>query len=295
MKYKNILVALDRSAFDRELIRHSRSMAEKLSLTKVSFVHVVPYLLPAKFLHDGLESLIGQDPDLLERVERNLAAQIDPIYQSLGGSVEVEYIIKHGHPQEELLALIGEQEPDLLVVGKKLVTGGSGVLARRVARKTNCAVLFVTEGAAMDWKHFLVPLDFSQYSMRALKTALGLREGPGKPASITALSVIDVPASGYKMNRNRAAIVDRLKTATTKEFFAFMDQNQIKRTDVRLRLCINNNFNVAAYIRETAAEEKSDLIVMGAKGHSRFENFLLGSVTEKLVTSDCEVPVLIIR
>ena len=49
------------------------------------------------------------------------------------------------------------------------------------------------------------------------------------------------------------------------------------------------------YIKEYAEENEVDFIVMGAKGHSKVELLLLGSVTEKLLSINNSIPTLIVK
>ena len=52
---------------------------------------------------------------------------------------------------------------------------------------------------------------------------------------------------------------------------------------------------VSQYIVEAAEAENAGLIVIGAKGHSRLERLVLGSVTERLVSANQRVPVLVVK
>lgn len=52
---------------------------------------------------------------------------------------------------------------------------------------------------------------------------------------------------------------------------------------------------ISKYILEFGRKEKVDFIIMGAKGHSKVENLLMGSVTEKLLTINDSIPTLVIK
>lgn len=52
---------------------------------------------------------------------------------------------------------------------------------------------------------------------------------------------------------------------------------------------------VAHYLMEFADEAGVDFIVIGAKGHSKLELLLLGSVTENLLVDNEEIPTLVIK
>ncbi len=293
MEFPKMIIGLDQSGFDKELIRYSHFIADTFGVRTAQFIHVVPYLFSSELLNEGLEALIGKEQNRQERVQNELAAAIKPVFDDLT-EIQVSYTAREGHPQEELLQAIEDTDPDLLVLGKKATGKGSGIAARRVARKVTSAIWFVTEDAPTTIRRIMVPVDLSDYSLKALQTALLLKASM-PDVVVTALHVIDVPSTGYRINVNREIIIERLKTTAFEELLAFTDRNRIKRTDVQFNIQLNEEFSVAHHIRETASTEKSDLIIMGAKGRSRFENFLFGSVTEKLVSDEVTCPVLILR
>ena len=51
----------------------------------------------------------------------------------------------------------------------------------------------------------------------------------------------------------------------------------------------------AKCVYDYARGEHADLIVMGVKGKSNDEEFLIGSVAERLIQSDRDIPVLLVR
>jgi len=56
-----------------------------------------------------------------------------------------------------------------------------------------------------------------------------------------------------------------------------------------------NNPGIAQYILKFARNSKADFIVMGAQGHSAFENFWLGSVAENLLSQNNDIATLLVR
>jgi nucleotide-binding universal stress UspA family protein len=53
--------------------------------------------------------------------------------------------------------------------------------------------------------------------------------------------------------------------------------------------------NVGAYLLQYCEDKHADLIVLGAKGHSKVELLLLGSVTEKLLMLNQNIPTLVVK
>ena len=293
MLFNKIIVALDLSEMDEKIILYSRFIIQNVGHPYVHFLHVaLETSLPKKNTH-SYEYMIEKDSLILKQKKEKLATSIKPIFDLLNGAnLKTSTII--GNPQRQILKIVEDEKIDLLVVGKKQISGGSGIKARRIAQKANSAIWFITEQAKTAIQKILVPIDFSDNSLRALKAALHLKKQL-KEVTITTLHVIDIPMTAYKINRNKDTIIAEMRSSATNKFLHFLSHNQIDRTGIKLRMIMNDEFDVARYIQKTAAQEKADLIIVGAKGRSLLDNFLFGSVTEKLVTYEYETPVLVIR
>ncbi len=76
-----------------------------------------------------------------------------------------------------------------------------------------------------------------------------------------------------------------------------------KRMEGAVALLRDNGFNVESDVRagqpdaviaETVEQEHFDLLVMGAYGHSRIRNLIIGSTTTQMVRS-CKIPIILYR
>ena len=293
MNFSKITIALDGSKLDKTLIRYSHFIANNFKSHATLFFHVVPSFIATHILDRQLENLLRKNSNFAKQRPKELEKEIHSIFEKREG-LEVNFSVVEGKPQDQLLSRIREKKPDLLVLGKKQISNGSGIIARRIARKADCPIWFVTENATTDLKKILVPIDFSSYSLKALKTALYLQEQL-QEITITALHIIDVPMTAYKINRNKEEIIQRLKTAAENSFRQFLYQNKLSETDITFKMLLNDNFNVAEYIQKTTEQEKSDLIITGAKGRSGLSRFVFGSVTERLISYPKTPPILVVR
>ena len=52
---------------------------------------------------------------------------------------------------------------------------------------------------------------------------------------------------------------------------------------------------IAHYVMDYAKEQDVDFIVMGARGHSKVELLLLGSVTESVLAGNKHIPTLVVK
>ena len=292
MNFSKIITALDGSKLDKKLIKYSHFIANTFKTDAVLFFHVVPSFMASNILDVQLENLLRKNSTFAKQ-PKELEKKIYSVFEEREG-LEVNLSVVEGKPQDQLLSMIRENKPDLLVLGKKQISNGSGIIARRIARKADCPIWFITEKATTNLKKILVPIDFSSHSLNALKTALYLKEQL-KEVTITALHLIDVPMTAYKIDRNKEEIIQRLKAAAENSFRQFLQQNKLSETDIKFKMLLNDNFNVAEYIQKTTAQEKSDLIITGAKGRSGLSRFVFGSVTERLISYPETPPILVVR
>jgi nucleotide-binding universal stress UspA family protein len=136
---------------------------------------------------------------------------------------------------------------------------------------------------------FLVPVDFSRGSERALDYALSLaRERKGK---VVALHVVPVelvyPPTAGKFNFYRF-----LESDAREKFNKLVKRKKLTPADCRFMVARGIDF--ADVIARQAKKLRAAMIVMGSHGRTGLQRFLLGSVAERTLRyADC--PVLIVK
>ena len=293
-KFNRIIVALDNTDFDKKLISYFSRFTDLIFPKKVYFVYVDQDLeLPPNLeitYKDEEGNPIPKD-ELLKKVltlkvKENLGHQSD---------LDFEVEVLEGNPLDKLLHWAKVKDADLLVLGNKKFSEGSGVVAKRIARNTDCAVLFVPETTRSRIDTILVPIDFSKYSETAMTGALEISKEL-KDVKVTAFNAFDVPLAGYPMiNMNYERFVKNMAAFKKEAFEEYLKKFDINGVEVNADYVENDNNNAAQHINNYAHKHNFDLIVMGAKGHGVIDRILMGSVTEKLVSYDKEIPVLILR
>jgi len=290
--FSRIVTALDMSGMDEKLIQYTHALARPFQTEKVYFVHIIPdFTLPEKQKQEFMQ-LFAPDKPLDEVVQAKLANDVQTVFSNNGIETSVE--VREGKPYEKLIHWTKVRQADLLVVGNKSQSEGSGITARRVARKTPSNVLFLTEKADLPIREIIVPLDLSDDSAHALQTALQLRHHDAA-IKISVFIVVDVPSTVYPINMHRSRLVEVLKENATNNYQEFLQKHDIQGDDLELVIQENSYFSVADHIKEFAEKRNASLIIMGAQGHTPFEDFLFGSVTEKLVENNKSVPILVVR
>ncbi|MFD2245310.1 universal stress protein [Pontibacter ruber] len=146
-------------------------------------------------------------------------------------------------------------------------------------------------------KRILVPTDFSEQALYAFEVAVAIARKTG--AAIKLLHVVEMPyapsfsATGDLVSRDSIEQVYVLKLLESsrdemQELLRTVEHNGV---EVVQEVDVDR---VNSKIRRVVREDQVDLVVMGSKGSSGMDEFLIGSNTEKVVrTADC--PVLTVK
>ena len=136
---------------------------------------------------------------------------------------------------------------------------------------------------------YLVPLDFSRGSERALDYALALaRERKGK---LVALHVVPAELI-YPPTGGRFDFYALLERDARENFRRLAKRKKLKPEDCRFIVAHGTNF--AEVIARQAKKMRAAMIVMGSHGRTGLQRLLLGSVAERTLRyADC--PVLIVK
>lgn len=293
--FERILVALDASSHDQHLLHLIRKMILRGGVRRVYGVHIVPdFNIPSSTVAE-FNKLFSPEVPLDERIRKDLQLQIDT---SLGSTTEVEVSLDvlEGSRLKTLLHWVDVKKIALLVVGQKELSSGSGITARKVAANAPCSVIFVPTSVNFPLKKILVPIDFSENSARALKKALYWAEkGDGK-ADVCALHVLDLIPAGYHINQAEFNSFNRmLHDTATQNWTDFTSKHEIPTDKINWEIRQEGSGKIAQELLQYASETDADAIFIGAQGHSVFQRFFFGSVTEKILSQDSGKIVFVVR
>jgi nucleotide-binding universal stress UspA family protein len=138
----------------------------------------------------------------------------------------------------------------------------------------------------------LVPLDGSEHSERALKTAVQMaKKFNGK---ITLLHVL-TPLRGFHTPIREEDFFPAAEEAISKAGADLLAdaEKEVKAEGVQVETLLKSGHAVSEILK-TCEEGDFDLIVMGARGISRVEEMLLGSVSHGVIRHT-RLPVLVVR
>lgn len=292
-KLERVLVALDLSDMDKTLLRYVAAQHSFWGAEKIYFVHIMPDFTMPENADAEFHKLFSTDRPVDERIRDKIGLDVEQHLRDLKEvSVEIEVI--EGKPYDKLLHWIDVKEIDLLVVGHKRQSEGSGILPRRVARKADCNILFVSDNPKMPEK-ILVPIDFSENSGRALQFAIDYSKRLPS-AEVDGLHIVEAPPEKYYLSTAATSgFREMLLESSRIAYKKMLDRENIDAKAIHMTFLKDDYVNISTRISDYIEHHAVDLVVIGAKGHSAIEKFFYGSVTERLVEETIKAPVLVVR
>lgn len=139
-------------------------------------------------------------------------------------------------------------------------------------------------------KKIIIPIDFSEYSEYALKTAAQIaKKHNAELLVLHMLEMSDIMLTATEGEQYQKAVFF-LKLAEQK-FEAFLDKSYLEGIKI---VPIVKHFKVFSEVNDVAKEHSADLIIMGSHGASGFKEFFVGSNTERVVRN-ADIPVLVVK
>jgi len=295
---QQILVGFEIGQTDNALLDYLNFWTNTLPSTAAYFLHV--------FREDGLlrtfyeqetEMVIGPykvDQAMINDMRNRINA-----YLVANKNLRKEYNTAEGNPLAALLKKAEELTPDLLVIGQNTETIHHTILASNLIRKTTIDTLVIPDQAKPKLHKILVPIDFSDNSIKALRRAVSIVRQLPEPATITCLHFFKMPnISVYEMQQTNTQIRIALEGDRHKAFPFFL-QNFIPeekdRAYIQTEIVEQGTMDVGAHIVSFAQNNGFDLTIMGAKGHSKVHLLIMGSVTERVLLNNKHQPVLVVK
>jgi nucleotide-binding universal stress UspA family protein len=207
--------------------------------------------------------------------------------------------IRNGDPAEEIIQAAEEQDVDLVVLGSHGTTGIGrfllGSVSDRVLSHAPCSVLIVRAPAApqpaaaagRDRWRILLAHDSSEASARALSLCASLPLDD--TAEVTAVRVMPL-VTGYRQDIQQQlnTIWQQKKQAAGASLEEAVQALRWSTPHVAAEL--REAEDVSAEILDMAEQSGTDLIMLGCKGRSAIQRFLLGSKTNRIARhAQCSV------
>ncbi len=295
--FKRLLCPIDFSEASEHAAAHAVAIARWFgaSITALHVDNPIPLPMPG-FTLAGDRGELPVD----EAAVRELARRVGETFPAQTSDVAIDVRVETGPPQTWIVEAAVAVPADLIVMGTHGVGGLEhlvlGSVTEHVLRTAPCAVLTVPPRAratpVLPFKRLVVPVDFSDWSIRALELAWPLAQEADAGVTI--------------MHAAEWTIEDELRTLGRAASSADRD---LAATDIRARLCALVPEGVREWcspdvrvvrgrpypaILQIAQEVSADLIVMGVHGRSPVNLAMFGSTTNQVVRR-ATCPVLTVR
>ncbi len=319
---KKIMCAIDFSDFTNLTLSYGQSMAKEFGAS-LTLCHVVSNMV--------LMSSAGQAYIASEKIEEERREDAGTRLEELAGTLDMECdtMVSTGHPADEIARLAESSGIDLVVAATH---GGSGVkrflvgsVTDRLVKILTCPVMVLHGDAAPDvspgdkkklLNRILVGCDFSPDSRLAFQYGLSLAQEfetelflahvvrPTEHVEFSSADYIKVQEGDY-LGWNRTDYLGLTKNANEPD--GERKDTLMQRLERQLAHMVPEESRhwctpVTAVLEgepykellDFAGKKDVDLIVLGVRGHSLLEKFLVGSTTDRVISrSDC--PVLAVR
>ncbi|MCC9135323.1 universal stress protein [Pontibacter silvestris] len=287
---QKLMVGLDLTPMDDTLIGYTAFLCQNPKIERVYFIHVEKNLE----IPDELRNIFPATAPADERIRVALEDKIKPYFEGLP-HVQVTVLVEEGSPLKELLHWNNIKQTDLILVGRKLRLSGSGVLAQKLVRTGRSVVLFVPETAEPVLQHVVVSIDFSDYSLLALDRVLHSSILPPN-VQVTCLHAYEVPTGYITLGESFEQFEERMKGFARNKYEQLLKRFPELRERGEFKMVrLDNDENIGELLVMEAKRAWADMLVVGAKGKSAAALFVLGSVTEKVLRYDSDIPLTIFR
>lgn len=215
------------------------------------------------------------------------------------GRAAVTFEALIGSPVAELASFAKDVSADLLVLGAHSTLDRSraiGSIAASTARHAPCDTLVVREDQTGPFRRVLVAVDFSPSSLSAVDAAVRIASSDG--AGVVILHSYTDPLRGRAVASQIHAHMPDFKAKFEESIRAqlakFTEPLQHELAAVRPQFVAVDAVSYGQGIVTAAHDFNADLVVLGARGHSRLHGLVFGSTAERVVR-DARCSVLVVR
>lgn len=297
LQVENILLARDFSTSSQRAIGYAIDLAARMDAT----LHV----MHANVLREDPFDTTEEPATTLDKLREHLKQTTEAHVQSTRydpGSVRRKHVLRRDMAAAPaILQYADEQDIDIIVMGthgrrglRRLLLGS---VAEEVIRKASCAVLTVGRQEVKGLEkstieRILVPIDFSEHSREALRTAGELAALYEARLDLTHIVEETLHPTFYGTTvRSIYDAQPAIEEKTIEHLEQFYQETEGMDGEVEFHA---EPGRAPEAIAEAAQGREADLIVIATHGRTGMERFLVGSVTEKVVRrTPC--PVLTVR
>lgn len=279
------MVLLENLELDFNTITNTCNLCKVANPKKVIFLNVVKdFNIP--------ESVAKEFPELLNNALTDREKAIKQVVvDNFTCNTSYDTLVRQGNELKELLNVASTLKSDLIIVGKR--KNSDSVLATRIARRSPCNLLIVPETSSLDFSSFLIPVDFSDYSLLSIDQALSL--AGEKKSKLFLQNVYQVPSSYRYSGKNYEEFAQLMEEHAENDLKSILQHIRPGNYEIEKIFTLEKGGTVMGWVYQEAKRRKANLIVMGAKGKTTASAFFIGSKSERMIKINNTIPLLIIR
>ncbi len=289
---KRILVLLELNNNDDIIFDFVNRIAAVLKedLVSVSFLHVAEDIDIPKNILDKYPGLV---PNIDESINQAIEGKLET-FSEIKDVKEVSISTMGGAKLQQVPEFIRENDIDLLVVNRSDDDEEEVSYLQKLIRRSSCSVALIPPSIPSNIKNILVPMDFSNSSLMALKTARDLCS-KHDDMHIHGLHIYSLPHGYFKTGLSKEEFIEELVSNARNEIDRFIEETHINRDRITVHYRQLNSNGIPYMINRFAFNQKIDAIVLGSRGGNTLSSFFLGRVTEALIDRDQYLPLIVVK
>jgi nucleotide-binding universal stress UspA family protein len=288
---KKILIGLDLSEMDKTMAKFADFLSKNSGVEEIFFVNIVKNLQIPK-------DILKEFPNMISDVIKERKEKMEKAYlQNADGNKEIKinFEVLAGKIADSVLLFSKKQDIDLIVIGRREKAEINGALSQRLARRAACSLLIIPEGSEPTMDKILVPSDFSDYSELAIEQAVEMAVRNDEKTEIVIQNVFTVPTGYHYTGKTYNEFSEVMRKNAEKDYKKFIRKIDTKGLKFKVVYSHDTNDDVTTDMLDKAREIGANAIIIGAKGRTATTAFFLGSITERLIQLNSDIPLLVIR
>jgi len=288
---KKVIIGLDLSELDQTMVEFADFLSKASAVEDVHFVNVIKNLYVPK-------EVLKEFPDMVENAIKERKTEMEKKFKQFTSDehkANFHFDVLTGKIADSILKFTKEKDIDLIVMGRREKATQSGALAQRLARRAACSLLIIPEGSKPRMDRILVPSDFSEYSKLAVEEAVNIARSNQNSTEITIQNVYTVPTGYHYTGKSFEEFSEVMKKNATKNYKKFIGKMDLTDVKIKAEYSQDTNEDVTTDMIDKAHEMNANAIIVGAKGRTATTAFFLGSIAERLIQLDNDIPLMIVR
>ena len=300
MKPNNLIVGMDFSDLDHKLCKFVDFLSRHLPINHVNNLFV---FTARDMFYDLQESTEKGGDMLLKAFGEKMHQRFDKCFPNIKN---VKNHALAGFFVEMFYYQFNKTDTDLIVIGKG--KGSHGIMAKYIIRHIPASTLIIPEESKQKLSNIVIALDQTDMSIGILHKAMDFCSLIDPKPAVTCLHIGHLP---YYSELGEVAVEDYREFGNTdfkkisevffekqKESFEnFIEKNLKGYDNIKPNIEFIGEKRVKPYhaLKDYIDSGKADLLIMGTKSHSGFDNFLLGSFAEKMISKNDKIPILVVK